>query len=183
MRLFVGIPLPSPVIEALDSVHRSLRGPGDNLRWSSPETWHITVQFLGECSANTSECVIERLAEIRSPRFPVVLKDTGVFERAGVFWAGVEVSAELRQLEKQVVTVTGRCGFTAEDRPYHPHVTLARAKGDDRVSVLSKLQRRVRQDFEFPPFIATEFLLYESFLGPGGTRHEVRRRFPLGEGE
>lgn len=180
MRLFVGIPLPSPVIEALDSVQRSLRGAGDGLRWSSPETWHITLQFLGECSAETSECVIERLAGIRSPRVPVALKDTGIFDRAGVFWAGVEVSTELRQLGKQVAAAIGQCGFTAEDRPYHPHVTLARAKGDDRVSVLRKLQGRARQDFEFPRFIATEFLLYESFLGPGGTKHEVRRRFPLG---
>jgi RNA 2',3'-cyclic 3'-phosphodiesterase len=180
VRLFVAIPLPSPVIEALDSVQRSLRGAGDGLRWSSPETWHITLQFLGECSAETSECVIERLAEIRSPRVPVVLKGTGIFDRAGVFWAGVEVSTELRKLQRQVVAATAQCGFTAEDRPYHPHVTLARAKGDDRVSVLRKLQRRARQDFAFPPFIAAEFLLYGSFLGPGGTRHEVRRSFPLG---
>jgi RNA 2',3'-cyclic 3'-phosphodiesterase len=180
MRLFVGIALPSPVIEALESVQRSLRTPDDRLRWSSPETWHITLQFLGECSAETSECVTERLAEIQSPNVPVLVKGTGVFDRAGVFWAGVEVSEDLRKLEKQVVAATAQCGFAGEDRPYHPHVTLARAKGDDRVSALRKLQGRARQDFEFPRFIATEFLLYESFLGPGGTKHEVRRRFPLG---
>jgi RNA 2',3'-cyclic 3'-phosphodiesterase len=179
MRLFVAIPLPSPVIEALDGLQRSLQLPGDGLRWSSPETWHITLQFLGECSADTSDCVIERLAEIRSPRVPVSLHGTGIFDRAGVFWAGVEVSGELAELERLVVRASGQCGLIAEDRPYHPHVTLARAKGDDRVSVLRKLQRRASQDFEFPQFIATEFLLYESFTGSGGTRHEVRRRFPL----
>jgi RNA 2',3'-cyclic 3'-phosphodiesterase len=179
MRLFVGIPLPSPVIDALETVQLSLRTPDDRLHWSSPETWHITLQFLGECSPETSECVTERLAVIRLPRVPVLVRGTGVFERAGVFWAGVEVSTELRALEKRVVAATAQCGFTAEDRPYQPHVTLARAKGADRVSALRKLQRRARHDLEFPPFIATEFLLYESFFQPGGTRHEVRRRFPL----
>jgi hypothetical protein len=32
----------------------------------------------------------------------------------------------------------------------------------------------------FTSFIADEFLLYESFLGSAGARHEVRERLPLG---
>jgi 2'-5' RNA ligase len=109
-----------------------------------------------------------------------VAQRNGLFDRAGVFWAGVSVSPELRLLEKHVTAATSQCGFAAEDRPYHPHVTLARAKGDDRIRTLRKLQARVKQEVEFPPFTTREFLLYESFLDTGGPRHQVRERFPLG---
>jgi RNA 2',3'-cyclic 3'-phosphodiesterase len=181
MRLFVGIPLASEVVEALEALSRSFRSAGDNLRWSSPETWHITLQYLGETSVEKYRCVVAHLSDIRSPGAPVWLSGTGLFDRAGVFWAGVNVSPELRRLEKQVAAATSQCGFAAEDRPFHPHVTLARSKGDDRLRALRKLQDRVKQDVAFPPFTAREFLLYESFLGTGGPRHEVRERFPLSD--
>jgi 2'-5' RNA ligase len=179
MRLFVGIALPPEVVEALERLSRSLRSADEGLRWTSPETWHITLQFLGEAPVEQYECVVQRLAAIRAPEIPVWLSGTGIFDRAGVFWAGVTVSPELRLLEKAVRAASSGCGFISEDRPYHPHVTLARAKGDDRVRILRALQSRVEQPVAFPRFTASEFLLYESFLGPGGARHEVRDRFRL----
>lgn len=180
MRLFVGIPLPAEVLDAIETFSLNLRASDDGLRWSSRETWHITLQFLGETAAERYRCVIDQLASIRSPRVPVALHGAGIFDRAGVFWAGVSVSAKLQHLERLVVASTAKCGFPAEDRPYRPHVTLARAKGDDRVRGLRRLLTRVKQDVEFPLFEAGEFLLYESFLGSGSARHEVRERFPMG---
>jgi RNA 2',3'-cyclic 3'-phosphodiesterase len=181
MRLFIGIPLVPEVIDALETLTQSLRSAGDGLRWTSPEAWHITLQFLGETSAEKYACVVARLGELRSPEIPVWLDGTGIFDRAGVFFAGVKVSNEMQQLEKRVVAATARCGFASENRPYHPHVTLARAKGDTRTRALRKLMSREKPKVDFPAFTATEFLLYEAFLGPGGSRYEVRERFPVGE--
>jgi RNA 2',3'-cyclic 3'-phosphodiesterase len=180
MRLFIGIPLAPEVVGVLDSMTRRLRAPDDGLRWSSPETWHITLQFLGERSPEEYACDLTSLRVIESPRVPIRLEGTGFFDRAGVFFAGVNVSPELRQLQKQVVAATGQCGFVAESRPYHPHVTLARAKGDGREAV-RKLKSRTEEKMIFPQFSAGEFLLYEAFLGAGGSRYEVRERFPIGD--
>jgi 2'-5' RNA ligase len=180
MRLFVGIPLAAEVVDALERISRSLRSANDNLRWTSPETWHITLQFLGETPIEKYRCVVQHLREIKAPAVAVCLHGTGFFDRAGVFFAAVKVSAELRLLERLVVAATVQCGIDAEDRPYHPHVTLARAKGDDRLRALRKLQTLTRSDFEFPSFTAREFLLFESFLGSDGAHHEVRDHFPLG---
>ena len=179
MRLFIGIPLSLEVIDVLKHLSSSLQSANDNLRWSSPETWHITLQFLGETPIEKYNCVVPRLAEIRSPAVPVLMGETGFFDRAGVFFAGVNVSPELRRLQKLVADATSQCGFVTEDRPYHPHVTLARAKGDDRMDALRRLKKRVGTSPDFPTFTAPEFLLYESFLGSAGARHEVRQRFPL----
>jgi 2'-5' RNA ligase len=179
MRLFIGIPLSSEVVNALEHLSHSLRSASDNLRWSSPEIWHITLQFLGETSSENYNCLVQHLREIKSPAVPIWLHGTGFFHRAGVFFAGVNVSPELRQLERQIVAATSRCGVATEDRPYHPHVTLARAKGDNRARALRGLESRVRPEVQFPPFTAREFLLYESSLNSDGARHEIRDRFPL----
>ena len=150
MRLFVGIPLAQEVIDALERLVRSLRSEGDGLRWASPESWHITLQFLGETSAEKHACVVARLRDVRAPKVPVQLNGTGFFDRAGVLFAGVSVSAEMVELEKQVLAATAKCGFVAEDRPFHPHVTLARAKGDNRMPALRRLKQRAKRASDSP---------------------------------
>src|SRR5579863_2310763 len=179
MRLFIGIPLAVEVTDALERFVRKLRSSEDGLRWSSPESWHITLQFLGETSEATYGCIVERLGDLQSPAVPVRLEGAGFFERAGVFFAGVNVSAEMRALEQRVMAATGQCGFVAEDRPFHPHVILARAKGGNRPKALRQLKQRLSEEPVFPAFIATELLLYQVFLGAGGSRYEVRERFRL----
>ena len=47
MRLFVGIALDPALAEALIRLTARLRRADDHLRWSSPDAWHITLQFLG----------------------------------------------------------------------------------------------------------------------------------------
>ena len=180
MRLFIAIPLIAEVVDSLERLSQSLRSASDNLRWSSRETWHITLQFLGETSIENHGCLVQHLREIKSPAVPIWLHGTGFFDRAGVFFAGVNVSPQLRLLEEQIVAATSLCGIAAESRPYHPHVTLARAKGGNRSSALRHLKTRVKPDVQLPPLTAHEFLLYESFLDFGGARHEIRDRFPLG---
>lgn len=178
MRLFIGIPLATEVIAGLQRITNGLQSANDGLRWASPETWHITLQFLGETSPEKYACTVAHLREIRSPQVPIWLEGTGFFDRAGVFFAGVNVSPELRQLQQQVIAATAHCGFIAEQREFHPHVTLARAKGDNR-QALRTLKTRTDPKAAFPRFAALEFLLYEAFLGPGGSRYEIRKRFLL----
>ncbi len=177
MRLFIGIPLDSIVVTELTALADSLKSPGDGLRWSQAAGWHITLQFLGKTNAEQYECVTAGLRRIRLARFQVQLEPPGFFDRAGVFFAGVESSPELAALQKVIVAATEPCGFVPEDRPYHPHITLAREKGASRA--LHRLKPRIPAGVRFSAFEAREFLLYESFPGPGGSRYEVRERYAL----
>ncbi len=77
------------------------------------------------------------------------------------------------------MAATVPCGFVPETRPFHPHITLARAKGQGRSQPLKALQQRIRHQAEFPQFTASEFLLYQSHLSPTGSTYEIRHRFPL----
>ena len=178
MRLFIGIPLASGVTAELASLVKGLKAANDGLRWSAEAGWHITLQFLGQSKPEQYACVTAGLRQIGHAPFDIHLEPPGFFDRAGVFFAGVRVSPELTSLQERVVAATRPCGFVPEDRPYHPHITLARDKGGR--AGLRKLKARVKGETKFSGFTADEFRPYESFPGPGGSRYEVRERFGLG---
>jgi 2'-5' RNA ligase len=199
MRLFVGIALADMVVRELESVVARLRPSGGGLRWSEPDSWHITLQFLGNTTPEQYPCLKEQLGKVRSAPVPVQLGSLGCFERAGVFFADVAVTPGLAALAECVVAATSRCGFAAETRPFHPHITLARKTGNKgprdqgnkkinppgqgnsagRGGTLRELVARAGAVLPFSRFTVREFLLYESHLGVDRARYEVRGRFPL----
>lgn len=167
MRLFVGIALDHAAAAALREVGRSLAAASEGLRWSGREDWHVTLQFLGEANNEQAACLMRGLAAVRSEVVPVRIAGVGFFQRAGVFWAGVEPTPELLALEQRVRAATRNCGFVPEDREYRPHITLARNRGRGGLA-LEPLRRRVERGGVrlAAEFVAGEFLLYESFPGP-----------------
>lgn len=179
MRLFVGVPLAVAVIDELWAISVRLQAETAGFRWMAPASWHITLQFLGNTEREQYECTIARLRGVHLPPVPIRLEGLGIFDRTGVFFAGVNVSPKLLLLQERVTKATALCGFALEARPFRPHITLARSKGAGQQKRLSELRKKVSSRREFSRFVAEEFLLYESFLGAEGSRYEVRARFPL----
>jgi 2'-5' RNA ligase len=183
MRLFVAIPLAASVIGELSAISARLRSREDGLRWTAPESWHITLQFLGNSSQEQCECVVARLRQLHLPPTSIRLEKLGFFDHAGVFLATVMLSPELMLLQQRVTATTEPCGFIPEARPFQPHITLARNRDKGSRQSLRKLKAELEARASRPPkftgFLAGEFLLYESFLGAGGSRYEVRERFAL----
>ncbi|MGA2886604.1 MAG: RNA 2',3'-cyclic phosphodiesterase [Terracidiphilus sp.] len=175
MRLFVAVPLAPVVIGELSAASARLQSKGDGLRWSAPESWHITLQFLGNTGQQQYECMLARLRQLRTAPVPIVMEGLGCFDRAGILFAGVRLTPELLLLQQRVTAATQPCGFVPEARTYQPHITLARSKGQG----LGELKNKMLQQPKLSKFVAEEFLLYESFLGSTGSRYEVRERFCL----
>jgi 2'-5' RNA ligase len=71
-----------------------------------------------------------------------------------------------------VATAMARCGFAPEDRPYRPHITLARFHGPLR---LSQSQRPLPPPLQ-RPFTAETINLYRSNLTSTGARYEILAR-------
>ena len=185
MRMFLGIPLASHAAGRLTRLQERLSGLSDGLRWSRPESWHLTLQFFGNVDGMQLACLQTRLAAVHSPPVRVRIEDAGFFHHAAIFLARVSPTAELLALEKRVTGATRLCGFESENRPYTPHITLARGKGRHGGRALA-LVRNAMKRAESPgeneiacSFTAEEFLLYESIPSPQGSRYEVRARFPL----
>ncbi len=122
---------PPVAVDELSKLTTRLRAKEDNLRWTAPETWHVTLQFLGSTDQQQYNCLIPRLREIHLPHIPIRLESTGFFDRAGIFFADVKPAPALLVLQQSVIAATTPCGFVPESRPYHPHITLARAKEKD----------------------------------------------------
>jgi len=161
----------------LSALTARLKSSGDRLRWTAPESWHITLEFLGYAGPEQYECVAARLSELHLPPVPIALEKVDLFARGGVLIATVKPAAQLLQLQQRVSAAAGLCGFVPEARPYQPHVTLARSK--ERGPELTALKAKIQRQPTFTSFVAGEFLLYESHLESIGSRYEIRRRFPL----
>jgi RNA 2',3'-cyclic 3'-phosphodiesterase len=185
MRLFTGIPLNNATRGEIAALVARIAPRVEGWRWSAVESWHITLQFLGETTAKACACVVERMGAIEAAAVPVEPGGFGVFDPGGVFYVEVALTAELAVLQLAVTEATARCGFATEARPYHPHITLARVQNGARGNPAAGrawhlLRERLPEGTRFTASVAREFVLYESFPDPGGSRYEARGRFALG---
>jgi 2'-5' RNA ligase len=182
LRLFIGIPLPAPTATELATVANRIRSDAtEYVRWSAPESWHITLQFLGSTTLQQHECVTAHLRELRHPPVQIRLGALDTFDRAGVLFVDVPVTPELLALQQAVTAATAPRGFTPEMRPYHPHITLARRKGKGGGRELRNLKIQIDPPPRFSSFTAESFVLYESTPTPEGSRYEIREQFSLGD--
>lgn len=186
MRLFIAIPLSAAVEAELKQLTARLRPLAPDLRWSLPESWHITLQFLGSTNEEQYACLLPRLAGLNAPPtaidpVPIDFDGLGLFETSGVFVLKVVPAPALLALQEKVVAATHLCSFKPETRPYRPHITLARSKSKSRSSELHPLLDRTGEKVSFHRHFATEFRLYESHPSAAGSRYEVRARFSFTE--
>ena len=179
MRLFIGLPLTSTACEELANVTSSCKPTVEGFRWTSPEAWHITLQFLGNTKLERLQCLASTLRGLNSPAIPIQMGELSFFERAGALVVEVFPSPELVALQVAVVQATVPCGFVPEERSFRPHITLARSKNKSAVQAKRTFETTPQKAPTFSPFVAGEFRLYESFLGTNGSRYEVRERFLL----
>lgn len=179
MRLFVGLAVDEAVKDALERLTLRLRAKDDGLRWSTRDQWHVTLVFLGEVADEARARLVTELGHLRQPAVALRMSGLGVFERAGILHAEVEVTAPLLGLYEAVAAAVRRCGLAVEDRPYRAHITLARSRNRDGRKTIERLKRSVEQQKLNGQWEATEFLLYESQLSPGGSKYIVRERFAL----
>lgn len=129
MRLFVAVwPSPEAVGQletTVDAVRPLVPGP----RWVAASQWHLTLVFLGEVTVGRPEELAHRLARAASRHAPLQLS----FEQAGRFDGRILFSRvagdrePLRRLAASVTAAARRAGLSVEDRPYRPHLTLARS--------------------------------------------------------
>ena len=181
MRLFIAIELPNHYKEAVGKL-RTPTIPG--ARWVAPEQIHLTLAFLGEVDEETSKRLITRLAKIKGAGFELCLTGTGCFpdrRRPRVVWVGVKPEPGLLQLAEMVRETVLACGIPQEERPFSPHLTLARLKIPASRELGVFLDQHMSVDL--PHFAVKEFILFQSKLSRQGALHIPLRNFPLSKHE
>ncbi|WP_019874895.1 RNA 2',3'-cyclic phosphodiesterase [Sporichthya polymorpha] len=129
MRLFVSVQPPAEALAALDAELGRVRAIAPHgLRWTRPEQWHLTLAFLGEVADDTVPALTAALDAVMSDA-PMTLRlaGGGCFG-TNVLWVGLagDVHA-LRTLAEAVTAAARGVAVELDDRPYRPHLTLARA--------------------------------------------------------
>ena len=184
MRLFAALPLAPVAMERLASLRLRLSVPDDGLRWSSPEQWHITLQFYGEVFLPTAACLRDRLADAALPVAQVHLDSLGLFPSKGILYVSVAVSTSLQELHAKVLRAGETCGVRPEPRPFRPHITLARSKGRAGEGTLRRFGSPDALRFGTSlQWTAQECLLLQSTLRPQGAEYAVQERIGLAQAD
>lgn len=175
MRLFIGIGLPPELAHTLALAARDLIS-GNRIRWTPPENLHLTLSFLGQVAPGRIPTIEQALEGIHSPPLPLELDGAGAFPRAGILYVQVKPTPALLTLAEQVFLSMETCGFAREQRPYTPHITLARIKniGKSGIHLREQQSPAFHQRFE-----ARELRLYESLTLPEGAQYKVLHKVPL----
>lgn len=111
----------------------SLNPQLNGLRWLIAEQLHLTLSFLGDVEAAAEARLHEALGEVRVPPFVLPLSGVGVFNvrgRPSVVWAGVgKGHPHLFALHRRIQDAVLHAGLEPDLKPFHPHITIGRAKG------------------------------------------------------
>jgi len=186
-RTFVALLLPEDWMDYLAGVSRELSAGTSGFSWVKPENFHLTVRFLGDLGDSgvrrVCDTVIEAASPLPAPR--ARLGELGAFpnlERPRVLWVGfAEGGRELETVGKSVNDALRKAGFGPPDKPFRPHLTLARvregARGLDRMREAALSPRP-------DAGLLDRIVVMKSDLHPSGSRYtaltEVRLRTPDG---
>jgi 2'-5' RNA ligase len=184
LRLFIAVPLPPDVKALLSAMQQEFRRLAVQAAWVRESALHLTLKFFGEIPPQQVESIVSGMEEaLRTcPTFSLTIGGIGVFPpraQPRVLWVGVqEGSPRLVQCQEALEATLTRAGFDPEERPFRPHLTLARVKRVERRDDFEACLRRHIDD-TFGGLAVTHLELLESQLHPRGARYSILAAVPL----
>ncbi|MEM7413710.1 MAG: RNA 2',3'-cyclic phosphodiesterase [Myxococcota bacterium] len=188
VRAFLAVPLDeasrSVALAWQHAVREALRADGedvDALRWVPAEALHVTLHFLGNV-AGADLPVLGEAAEralVGVCGFPLRFEAPTGFpqsRRPRVVVLPARPQAPLADLAARLRDAVAAWVPMAEDRPYRPHLTLARVRRGKRVR-LPSVTASVTTAADAS--VVTECVLFRSDLSAEGARYSPLARFPL----
>jgi 2'-5' RNA ligase len=184
-RTFCAIELPAELSSRAASHITRLRTevPQISASWNRDGKFHITLKFLGEIPQrqvkDVSEAADRAVGEIAP--FKIIVEQAGVFPKHGpprILWIGITDSeGKLQRLQARLDDECAKQGFAKEDRPFHPHLTLARLRRPEGARTLALKHK----ELGFEPVVVnvSELLVFRSELGQEGSKYTVISRHSL----
>jgi 2'-5' RNA ligase len=190
MRLFLALDIDESTRERIAAFRNEMRLLAPDVRWIGSETFHVTLQFLGETKKLEEICAA--LQPLKLPPVPVAFRGTGFFPDSNaprVFWIGIAGGENLQTLATEAAKAVLPLGFESDATSFMPHLTLARSgsgrprpvRGERPAPGLQHVGAHLETlpSPDFGTMTAHEFIFYESHLSSAGPRYAKRARFPL----
>jgi len=188
-RLFIAIKLPDEVVAQVTDLMGNLKkGFGFTScrpAWSDPETLHLTLRFLGPTRRQDIDRIKAELAKLAKGHDRPNLRIMGLdvfpdWRRPKVLWVGVKDKSEaLARLQAEIESQCAAWGLEPEVKPFRPHLTLARFKGQKGVGAAREIVAG-HKGFRSDRFVPGEIVIFESVLSPRGASHAPLSFYPLG---
>jgi 2'-5' RNA ligase len=188
MRLFVAVEIAPAVAAAAAGLidrlrERALRlAPRSRITWVAADRLHITVRFIGHIDPDRTDVTRHALAApLECDPFELTISGVGTFPPKGpprVVWAGVTGGRQpLTAIEADVGKRLSSVGIAPEERPYNPHLTLARVReaGGLRSAALLEAVKETM----FGVTTVKAITLFESRLSPKGPTYVALQRTGL----
>lgn len=178
LRLFIAVAVPDKIknlaltgLDLPESVKK-------NLRLVAPPNMHLTLAFIGDVPETSVPGLSRAMDEALTPRpsISLCIDQYGAFpspKAPRVIWAGPSSEPlDLLRLHRDLCTELRKREFAFDNKPFHPHLTLGRAKFPGKTGDLTAylLDRRLPSP---QPFIIEEVHLYQSDLRPKGPVYTV----------
>jgi 2'-5' RNA ligase len=171
VRAFVALEVPGAVVDSLIQVQKELDATGADVKLVERENLHLNLKFLGELrDAEVSEAK-SRLGRLSLKGGDVTIRGVGAFPtsaRPRVVWAGIAPEDEplVTPIARGVISALEGIG-ERDDRPFRPHITLARVRSGRNMRELTGVLRQIAA-LEFGIASLREIKLKSSTLTPNG---------------
>jgi 2'-5' RNA ligase len=184
VRLFIAVPLPQQIA---DRAAACLPPALPALKPVRPDLLHITLAFLGFVADDRLAAATEAAtaAVVDSRPFELSFDRAGRFPTGGhrprAIWLGVGAGQEdLGRLAANARRELTARAFVLEDRPFSPHLTLARvrleASGPESRTIAAAVDALTVPELRLH---VDRIALVESQLSPKGPRYTTRAEIPL----
>ena len=132
VRAFVALEIPEDVADSLTQAQKELAASGADIKLVERENLHLNLKFLGDLGDEEVSEVKSRLGRLSLKRADVTVRGVGAFPsstRPRVVWAGIAPEDEplVVPIAREVISTLEGVG-ERDDRPFRPHITLARVR-------------------------------------------------------
>ena len=181
-RVFCAIELDAEVQSRIQKHIERLRTsvPESRPGWNRSENIHLTIKFFG----NVISSEVKRISSAASrtvsdfSSFKISIGETGVFPNSRhprVLWIGVEDPtgrlSELQELFEKECAVEK---FAKEDRPFRPHLTIARIRKPEGAGRLAEANSAF--GFKAVELTVNELVVFRSELSSKGSKYTALSR-------
>jgi len=181
-RSFISIDLEDQqILSRIASILSSLQSLGGDLKPVERENIHLTLKFLGNVPAPRLGEVKSSLQQVIFSAFTAEVKGAGAFpnlNHMNVIWVGVnEGWSQVEEIYEQVEKLLSGLGFRRENRPFSPHITVARVRSGRNRDEIADFLRRLG-DETFGKITVNKVRLKQSILSSSGPKYSTLLEVP-----
>jgi RNA 2',3'-cyclic 3'-phosphodiesterase len=185
LRTFIAVEIERFTRDRLVGLQERLSAGGTAAKWVEPSNLHITLLFLGEVDAREVPDVCRAVSEAATDFAPFSLSIVG----AGAFPSPRHpriLIAQVAEGAQQLIDLHDAIelrlldlgSYRREDRPFKPHVTIGRVRGQIEGDALTNALRQFTS-WEGGQSHVREVLIMSSELRTEGPEYTVLGRAPL----